>query len=103
MVTQEALCCGTPALVTRDAGIAERYPAALRDLLIDNPEDDGEVERRLRMFSNDMERYRATTREFSQTLRENTWDAMARQMCATVIRPNTVPVVIRYAFIEIFA
>ena len=35
----EALCCGLPVFVTRCAGIAERFPAELHDLLLDDPPD----------------------------------------------------------------
>jgi len=39
-VTQEALCCGLPAFVTRTAGIAERFEGDLADaLLIPDPDD----------------------------------------------------------------
>ena len=59
MVTHEALCCGVPALVTCTAGIAERYPESLRELLIDDPNDDREVERRLRDWYDHRDDYRA--------------------------------------------
>ena len=44
----EALCCGLPALVSVDAGVAERYPAALSDLLLPDPNDPRELAQRLR-------------------------------------------------------
>ena len=34
---QEALCTGIPALVSADAGVAERYPAQLSELLLSEP------------------------------------------------------------------
>ena len=36
---QEALCSGLPALVSASAGVAERYPPALAELLLDDPDD----------------------------------------------------------------
>src|SRR5829696_552542 len=39
LVTQEAICCGRPAFITRTAGIAERFPAELQELLIPDPDD----------------------------------------------------------------
>ena len=39
----EALCCGLPALVSRSAGVAERYPAGLADLLIPDPDDPADL------------------------------------------------------------
>ena len=44
----KALCCGLPALVSRGAGVAERYPDALNDLLIPDPEDSADLAARLR-------------------------------------------------------
>ena len=35
----EAICCGLPVFVSRCAGIAERFPAELGDLLLENPPD----------------------------------------------------------------
>jgi len=31
---QEAICCGMPAIVSEDVGIAERYPINLKSLLL---------------------------------------------------------------------
>ncbi len=43
----EALCCGLPALVTATAGVAERYPTALRPLLLSwTPTAPGTLSRR---------------------------------------------------------
>ena len=51
---QEALCCGIPAMVSATAGVAERYTADLRDLLIPEPTDvDGLVARMLGWRSSD--------------------------------------------------
>ncbi len=36
---QEAICCGVPAIVSRAAGVAERYPTELSDLLLPDPND----------------------------------------------------------------
>jgi len=45
---QEALCRGVPAIVSAGAGVAERYPSNLRDLLLPDPENvDDLVYRRL--------------------------------------------------------
>ena len=44
----EALCCGLPALVTRTAGVAERYPVELQDWLLPDPDDAADLADRLR-------------------------------------------------------
>jgi glycosyltransferase involved in cell wall biosynthesis len=73
----EALCTGLPALVSRSAGVAERYPAEMQQLLIDDPNDVEELVRRL-------ERWRAQEAELAPhlaklagALRSHTWDGMA--------------------------
>ena len=43
----EAVCCGLPAIVSRCAGVAERYPSDLDDLLLDDPNDTDELIARL--------------------------------------------------------
>jgi glycosyltransferase involved in cell wall biosynthesis len=43
----EALCTGIPAMVSRTAGVAERYPAELRDLLLSEPGDPNDLAARI--------------------------------------------------------
>jgi glycosyltransferase involved in cell wall biosynthesis len=44
---QEALSCGIPAMVSQSAGVAERYPAELNDLLLPHPNDVHDLAMRL--------------------------------------------------------
>lgn len=74
---QEALCQGLPALVSARAGIAERYPPELHDLLIDDPEDSTGLAHRLANWRDNMEKYRAVVIPFSDSLRSYTWEHMA--------------------------
>lgn len=84
IAVQEALCTGLPALVSRTAGIAERYPAELEDLLIDNPDDSDELAGRMKMFLAEKDRFDALTAQFSMQLRANGWDEMAAEMMRLV-------------------
>jgi glycosyltransferase involved in cell wall biosynthesis len=43
----EAICTGIPAMVTRTAGVAERYPTALGDLLLNYPNDADDLAARI--------------------------------------------------------
>ena len=43
----EAVCRGVPALVSRQAGVAERYPDALSEMLLPDPEDAADLAARL--------------------------------------------------------
>jgi glycosyltransferase involved in cell wall biosynthesis len=87
LVTQEALCCGLPAFVTRVAGIAERYPAPLADaLLIDDPDDVAELSRRLREWSRSEAALAVELSAFSTELRGYGWDDMARRFAVVLDR-----------------
>ena len=85
----EALSTGLPALVSRTAGVAERYPGELQELLIDDPNDVGELVRRL-------ESWRAREAELSphvarlaETLRSQTWDGMSAAIVELLERERT--------------
>lgn len=74
---QEALCAGLPALVSRSAGVAERYSPDLEDLLIPNPDDPVDLADRLRRWLIGRDRYSSAVALLSDRLRVNTWDAFA--------------------------
>ena len=79
---QEALCCGVPAIVSRSAGVAERYPAELSDLLLPNPDDASDLAMRLLRWRAGVEDFKRRIVPLSETLRSWTWDDMAAQMIA---------------------
>jgi len=76
---QEALCCGVAALVTRSAGIAERYPRALFDLLLEGPPSVDDLVEKLRRWRADCDAWPARVSSFSAQLRRHTWRDMARE------------------------
>ena len=80
LVTQEALCCGTPAFITRASGISERYPESLRDLLIDDPEDIPSLAQRLRDWRGRMAESRNAIAPLTAALRADTWESMSAKM-----------------------
>ena len=73
----EALCCDLPAFVSRCAGVAERYPSDLDDLLLDDPPNVTDLASRLRRWRSDLAGHRARVAGFSARLRQRTWAAMA--------------------------
>jgi glycosyltransferase involved in cell wall biosynthesis len=81
---QEALCCGVPAIVTRCAGVAERYPAELRGLLIDNPDDDAALAEHILRWRADIEGWKRRIRPLQDKLRSRTWDDMAEEFVHVV-------------------
>jgi glycosyltransferase involved in cell wall biosynthesis len=81
---QEALCCGVPAIVSRSAGVAERYPAELDDLLLPNPEDASDLAMRLLRWRAGIEDFKRRIVPLSAMLRGWTWVDMAAQMVAEI-------------------
>jgi glycosyltransferase involved in cell wall biosynthesis len=75
----EALCCGLPVFVTRCAGIAERFPTELNELLLDDPPDAAQLCRRLLDWQKDIDGYRRRTTPFAEQLRRRTWTEMAAE------------------------
>ena len=80
----EALCRGVPALVSAEAGVAERYPPEFHDLLIEDPENAGELACRLRTWRERRDSVRHELRSFADTLRERSWDDMAADIVGAV-------------------
>jgi glycosyltransferase involved in cell wall biosynthesis len=77
---QEALCTGLPALVSASAGVAERYPSALAELLLGEPDNAGALEASLRNWRRHHERLLDGARALSAQLRQRTWQVMARDV-----------------------
>ncbi len=88
LAVQEALCCGLPALVSADAGVAERIPPSLRDLLIPDPDDAADLAARLRAWRGSIGIHQGAALALSAELRTCTWDDMAASM-ATLIEKGT--------------
>jgi glycosyltransferase involved in cell wall biosynthesis len=86
LAVQEALCTGIPAVVSRAAGVAERIPAPLDALLLDDPDDAGALSGRLLAWREGTGRFRAAAGELSVALRAWTWDHMAARLVDIVER-----------------
>ena len=82
---REALCCGIPAIVSAEAGVAEHYPPALADLLLADPESSAELADRLRHWCADLDGFAARVRPLSDSLRSRTWADMARDICTAIL------------------
>ena len=77
LITHEAICCGLPAYVAASAGIAERYPSDLAELLIHDPDDAEALAGRLRGHADLTARVAPSLARFGESLRRQTWDDMA--------------------------
>ncbi len=80
----EALCCGLPALVSATAGVTERYPPHLSDLLLPDPEDAANLATRLRHWRGNSQQYSKLVNSLSEELRSYTWDDMAQRILKTI-------------------
>ena len=80
----EALCCGVPAIVSSAAGVAERYPAELRDWLLPKPDCVEDLVARLSDWRRSPAAWKQRVRPMTQQLRERTWEDMAAEMFAIV-------------------
>jgi glycosyltransferase involved in cell wall biosynthesis len=76
----EALCSGLPAFVTRGAGVAERYPEALTELLLNDPPEADDLAAKLLRWHAAVHGYRERAYHFGATLRQRSWSEMAQQM-----------------------
>ncbi len=77
LAVHEALCCGVPALVSAHAGVAERFGAELRELLLEHPEDASYLVEHLRHWRASERRLRDAVHPLSEQLRSRSWDDMA--------------------------
>ncbi|MCP3103082.1 glycosyltransferase [Myxococcus sp. K15C18031901] len=82
----EALCAGLPALVSRSAGVAERYPEALRALLLDDPDDVDALIRALESWKTNAPVWAPHVAALSESLRGQSWDAMSARIVETMER-----------------
>src|SRR5439155_20974412 len=82
---QEALCRGVPAIVSQGAGVAERYPSELQDLLLPNPEDVDDLARRMLMWRSGLNYWRERVSRFSAELRAYSWQDMAARFYSLAV------------------
>jgi glycosyltransferase involved in cell wall biosynthesis len=84
----EALCTGLPALVSRTAGVAERYPPELKSLLLEDPNDVGELVRRLEDWRTREAEFAPHIASLAEKLRSHTWDSMSAQIVELLEREH---------------
>lgn len=80
----EAICRGIPAIVTASAGIAERYPASARDLLVPEPGDAAQLVATLRRWRSDADTWPSRIAPFAASLGSRSWETMAAEIAALV-------------------
>jgi glycosyltransferase involved in cell wall biosynthesis len=80
LAVHEALCCGLPAVVSKGAGVAERYPSPLEGLLLNDPDNKTELADRLLNWRLKMDSYRAEVTLLADELCNYTWNDMAARI-----------------------
>lgn len=85
----EAICCGLPVFITRCAGIAERFPVELHELLLDDPPRAGQLAERLLAWHKDIDGYRQRMLRFTGHLRFRTWTDMAADFVEAIDEVKT--------------
>ncbi len=90
LAVHEALCCGLPAFVSESAGVAERYPDLLSDLLLPDRLSAMDLARRLRTWHLKPLKYRAAVQQLSETLRSYSWEQMAKEIATLMERPKQI-------------
>lgn len=84
---QEAICRGVPAMVSACAGVAERYPSELRELLIENPGDSKALAAKLTAWRSRISYWKSQIVPTARTLHMNTWERMAERFAILAERP----------------
>lgn len=80
----EAICRGLPAIVTSSAGIAERYPRNLHELLLPDPPEPAALTRALKTWRQGADAWPVRFEPFAQVLRSRSWDDMAAEIASLV-------------------
>lgn len=78
----EAVCRGVPALVSRGAGVAERYPASLSEMLLPDPEDAADLAARLRAWRGSVAGWREAFAPLAARLSRRGWADVAADFVA---------------------
>ncbi|HEV7857239.1 MAG TPA: glycosyltransferase family 4 protein [Pyrinomonadaceae bacterium] len=81
---QEAICRGVPAMVSACAGIAERYPQDLLEMVLPDAEDVGDLVTRMLRWRSKMDQWKISFAPLALTLRNHTWNDMAREIVSVV-------------------
>ncbi|MBV8232893.1 MAG: glycosyltransferase family 4 protein, partial [Planctomycetaceae bacterium] len=84
MAVHEAVCRGVPVIVSSAAGVSERYPPGLAELVLPDPEDAGGLADRLWAWRRDLESWPGRVTGLAAALRAYTWDDMAADFVRAV-------------------
>ncbi len=84
LAVHEALCRGRAAVVSRAAGVSERYPPELAALLLDDPDSADELAGRIADWFTRRDVLQPEVDRLAADLRRRTWDDVAADIVALV-------------------
>jgi glycosyltransferase involved in cell wall biosynthesis len=84
MAVAEAICRGLPVIVSSVAGVSERYPPELSDMVLGDPDDPAALADRLRAWRRNLESWPGQFAGLAESLRAYTWDHMAADFVRAV-------------------
>ena len=84
----EAVCRGLPAIVSRCAGLAGRYPPALDELLLEDPSSVRTLVDSLRRWRRDVTGWKAKFSSLGAMFRSRSWTDMAAELVSVVENPE---------------
>jgi len=84
LAVHEALCRGRAAIVSRAAGVSERYPPELTRLLLDDADSAPELERRIADWFAHRDALQPAVDRLAADLRRRSWDDVAADVVALV-------------------
>jgi glycosyltransferase involved in cell wall biosynthesis len=85
---QEALCRGVPAVVSANAGIAERFSTDLRMLLLKDPTDVDLCVEKLKLWRADIGQWKRAAVGMSAKFRARSWQTMAAEIVCAINEIN---------------
>jgi len=80
----EAIQRGLPAIVSSTAGISERYPEYLNELILKDPENVEELCRKLGQWRSDVSGWKSKLKDFQNTICAYTWKNMSEDMVRVI-------------------
>ncbi len=80
LAVHEAICRGVPAIVSKGAGVSERYTEELSDLVLPDPNDSIDLARRIDLVFSQPSRFQSHVGALGEKLRGWSWNDMAAEM-----------------------
>jgi glycosyltransferase involved in cell wall biosynthesis len=87
---QEALCRGTAVMVSRDAGIVERFDDALTPAILPSNVTSEQLVAAMRVWAADVDGWRQRAASTAGRLRSRSWDDMAAEIVAAATGASAI-------------